>query len=1175
MTAAMRRDSSNGDQGDGPADALRPDLRLVTVADEVEGAEGTDVSPTPPTGDDLGRAQALCRELIRTAAPELRRKAEGGEPAAGDWLARLLDLGGLLGVRTASQGGAGPDPDLADRADALLREALAQRRVPSATYRLQLTPGFTFRDAGDLVPYLHGLGASDCYASPVLQARAGSTHGYDVCDHSRLSPALGGEEGFEVLAQALRACQMGLILDAVPNHMGIADPANPWWTDVLENGPGSVYASYFDIDWHPVNPDLENKVLLPLLEDQYGRVLEAGKIRLAYDEGTFFLSYHQHRLPVAPCTYPAILEPQLAPLARTLGEGHAHLGELRSILTALGYLPPRTDPSSDKISERHREKEVIKRRLAAVAAASPEVRAAVDASVRAFNGDPADPRSFDPLDALIERQAYRLAFWRVAAEEINYRRFFDVNELAAIRMELPEVFRATHGVLFRLLAEGKATGLRIDHPDGLRDPAGYFRQLQEHYLLARAESASGDRPEGLLNAECGMGNAELQSQHAPAHSALRIPHSAFERAVAVRLAERPGGDGGPTAWPLYVVAEKILAESEPLPPDWAVDGTTGYDFLNAVNGLFVDGEAREAFDRIYQSFTGTSAAFDQRVASAKKMTMLVAMASEINALAHQLDRIAERNRRCRDFTLNSLTFALREVIACLPVYRTYITGPGAVSPRDRSVVEHAAEEAKRRNPRTAEAVFDFVRDAVLLSGVEDFPEGDRPRLIDWSLKFQQLTGPIMAKSVEDTVFYTYNRLASLNEVGGSPDQFGVSVAALHRKNLKRLERWPHSLLTTSTHDTKRGEDVRARLNALSELAGEWQAALARWGRLNSSKKAVVEDTPAPDRNDEYLLYQTLLGAWPAEPAPRGSATACPSQPASLPQAGSLAGSPLGCGGGLAEFRERVAAYMQKATKEAKVHTSWVNPNEEYDAAVQQFVHRLLPDAAGDPFLDDLLALQRRVAFFGYFNALSQVLLKLTCPGVPDLYQGTELWDLSLVDPDNRRPVDYRTRREDLDELQRRVAGSGDDLTRLADELLAKLPDGRIKLFVVHRTLSLRRAHPEVFARGEYLPVEAAGGRREHVCAFARTAGDGAALVVVPRLVVGLTGGAERPPLGPDVWGKTRLLLPPELAGRRYRNILTGEVLAPGGHGGPADLPLGKALGRFPVALLWSEGAHPA
>src|SRR5262249_35531427 len=503
------------------------------------------------------------------------------------------------------------------------------------------------------------------------------------------------------------------------------------------------------------------------------------------------------------------------------------------------------------------------------------------------------------------------------------------------------------------------------------------------------------------------------------------------------------------------------------------------------NRLFVDQETREAFDRIYQSFTGASPGYDQRISSAKKMTMLVSMASEINALAHQLDRIAERNRRCRDFTLNSLTFALREVIACLPVYRTYITGPEAVSPRDRLVVEAAAAEAKRRNPRTAEAVFDFVRDVVLLSGVDDFPEADRTRLVEWALKFQQLTGPIMAKSVEDTVFYTYNRLVSLNEVGGSPDQYGISVTAFHRQNAERLERWPHSLLATSTHDTKRSEDVRARLNALSELPAEWHAALARWGRLTSSKRAVVEAQPAPDRNDEYLLYQTLLGTWPPEP-PTAEA--------------------------FAQFRERIAAYMHKATKEAKVHTSWVNPNEEYDAAVRQFVARLLPDTADDPFLNDLLALQRRVAFFGYFNSLAQVLLKLTCPGVPDLYQGTELWDLSLVDPDNRRPVDYDLRQEILAEFRIRLDKGGQDLTQLTAELLANLADGRINFYLISQALIFRRPHEEVFARGDYFPLEAIGSKRDHVCAFARVAGDQVLLSIAPRLVVGFGDGAERPPL---------------------------------------------------------------
>jgi (1->4)-alpha-D-glucan 1-alpha-D-glucosylmutase len=1086
-------------------------LRLFHVED-TSAREATEGFPNSSSASTLTKAQELYRELIETAYPEFRESATAGNQNTPPWLARFLDLGEILGVRPANPEEARAGPDVAGLADALIQESFARRRVPAATYRLQLNRGFTFRDASALVPYLHALGVSDCYVSPVLQASAGSSHGYDVCDHSQLSPELGGAEGFEELATALRGHQMGLIIDAVPNHMGIADSGNAWWTDVLENGPASVYASYFDIDWHPVNPDLENKVLLPLLEDQYGRVLEAGKIRLAFEAGAFFLSYYQTRLPVAPCTYPVLLERPLSDLAGILGEAHAHVRELRSILTALRYLPPRTELAPDKVAERHREKEVIKRRLAALSTASRDLEVAIDASVRASNGTTGAPRSFDPLDALIERQAYRLAFWRVAAEEINYRRFFDVNELAAIRMEIPAVFRSAHQVLFCLLADGKATGLRIDHPDGLRDPAGYFRQLQEHFVLARAEPAPGCRPEDLA------------------------------RAVAACLPAGSGRNGCP-AWPLYVAAEKILVEGEILPPNWAVDGTTGYDFLNAVNGLFVDSGVREAFDRIYQSFTGASAGYDQRVSSAKRMTMLVSMASEINALAHQLDRIAERNRRCRDFTLISLTFALREVIACLPVYRTYITGPEAVSPRDRAVVERAVDEAKRRNPRTAEAVFDFVRDAVLLSGVEDFPEADRPRLVEWALKFQQLTGPIMAKSVEDTVFYSFNRLVSLNEVGGSPDQYGVSVAAFHRKNAQRLEHWPHSLLATSTHDTKRSEDVRARLNALSEMPAEWQAALARWGRLNSSRKAVVEDQPAPDRNDEYLLYQTLLGAWPAEP-PTGEV--------------------------LGQFRERIAAYMQKATKEAKVHTSWINPNEEYDDAVRQFVFRLLTGTADDPFLDDLLNLQRRVAFFGYFNSLAQILLKLTCPGVPDLYQGTELWDFSLVDPDNRRPVDYHSRREVLAQLQGRMAAD-DDRAQLIGELLANLPDGWVKLFLIYQVLSFRRAHEEVFAHGDYLPLEAVGPRRDHVCAFARLAGDDVVLVTVPRLVVRLAAGLERPPLGPEVWGRTRLLLPSELVGRCYRNIFTEEVLAPGSPEVTPDFLLGTVLKRFPVALLWSSG----
>jgi (1->4)-alpha-D-glucan 1-alpha-D-glucosylmutase len=1089
-------------------------LRVVWPSEELaenSAAEpGRDAEPfrDPDVLAVGGTAQQLFQELIQEVYPELRARAGRGEDNACRALARLDALGERLGVRIASPAAAGPDASA--KAAALIRERLTRRRVPSATYRLQLNRGFAFRDARDLVPYLHALGVSDCYVSPVLQARAGSSHGYDVCDHSRLNPELGGGLEFEALAAALRGYGMGLILDAVPNHMGIGDPGNTWWTDVLENGPGSPYAPFFDIDWRPVNPDLENKVLLPVLEDQYGRVLEAGKIRLAYEGGGFSLWHHQTRLPVAPCTYPAVLERVLVALAGTVGESHEELRELRSILTALRYLPPRTVLSSEMIAERHREKDVVKQRLAALCTACPDVRAAIEVTVQAFNGTVGDPRSFDLLDALIEQQAYRLAYWRVAAEEINYRRFFDVNDLAAIRMELPEVFRGTHELLFCLLAEGKASGLRIDHPDGLRDPAAYFRQLQEHYVLAHGNHEGGSETDGLA------------------------------REVAAQLPAAAGAGEGPATWPLYVVAEKILSRGEALPPDWAVDGTTGYDFLNAVNGLFVDAEGRDAFDRIYQAFTGGAGGYHQLVASAKRMVMLVSMVSEINALAHQLDRIAERNRLCRDFTLNSLTFALREIIACLAVYRTYITGPAGVTAPDRQIVEEAAEEAKRRNPRTAEAIFDFIRDAVLLRIVQDFPEADRPRLVEWALKFQQLTGPVMAKSTEDTVFYTYNRLVSLNEVGGSPEQFGVPVSAFHRQNAERAECWPHSLLATSTHDTKRSEDVRARLNVLSELPAEWQGALARWGRLNSSKKVVVEDQPAPDRNDEYLLYQTLLGAWPAEPA------------------GTEA---------LAEFRDRIADYMEKATKEAKIHTSWINPNEEYDAAVRQFVGRLLPVAGADPFLDDLRTFQRRVAFFGTFNALAQLLLKLTCPGVPDIYQGTELWDFSLVDPDNRRPVDYRRRREVLAELQGRIARAGSNLTPLTSELLANAADGRIKAYVMLQTLGFRRAHQSLFAQGTYLPLEATGAERDHVCAFGRSHGEEDVLVVVPRLVARLTHGEERPPMGADVWGKTRLLMPPHLAGRSYRNLLTGEVLTLESYPATPGPLVGAVLGQFPVAVL--------
>lgn len=1011
---------------------------------------------------------------------------------------------------------------------ASLLEAYARNRhTPCATYRIQINADFTFADAQRILAYIRDLGVSDCYASPLLRARAGSPHGYDICDHSQINPVIGGDEGFEVFSRALKEHRLGLLFDTVPNHMGIGDVCNAWWMDVLENGPSSIYASYFDIDWEPVPIELKNKVLLPILGDQYGNVLERGELRLAYAEGAFFVHYYDHTFPVAPCTYDSILRLRLEELGETLDVDNEHLLELQSILTAISYLPRRTELEAEKIAERNREKEVIKRRIAALCEASDNIRAAIDASVEQFNGQVGEPGSFDLLDELLTAQAYRPAFWRVATEEINYRRFFDINDLAAIRVEKPEVFNATHQLIFDLLAQGKITGLRIDHPDGLWDPLGYFRQLQQGYL------------------ECRLLNDMPPGDESPDRDLIAAN-------VTEWLDNYRSQDKYPIIWPLYVVAEKILASGEPLSQVWAVDGTTGYDFLNAANGIFVDANSERAFNQIYGRFINSHPDFSNLVNSTKKMIMLVSLSSEINELSHRLERIAEKNRRYRDFTLNSITFAIREIIAALQIYRTYITvETDEVSRHDQNYVERAVAEARKRNPRTARSVFDFIRDVLLLRNLQDFSAEEQPSLVEFVMKFQQITGPIMAKGLEDTAFYVYDRLVSLNEVGGHPEHFGVSLATFHRQNAERQKRWPHSLLTTSTHDTKRSEDVRARINVLSEMPKEWNTTITRWSRQNARKKTTIEDLDlvAPDRNDEYLLYQTLVGAWPIE---------APEVPIDYD-----------------EFRERIANYMQKATKEAKVHTSWVNANEEYDAAVRHFVMQVLDSRTKNPFFEHIREFQRRVAFFGRFNSLSQTVLKLTSPGVPDLYQGTELWDLSLVDPDNRRPVDYSRRQELLADMRRWVEQAeqtDDGLLALADELLETSYDGRIKLYVIWRTLAMRHSSCNVFTQGEYHSIDVEGARQDHVCAFARRAGDEAdpeteVLVIVPRLVLRLMDGEQQPPLGPSVWGRSWLNLSHVQVGQTYRNVYTGEMLKVKEYAGTPGLPLSMVFARFPIAVL--------
>jgi (1->4)-alpha-D-glucan 1-alpha-D-glucosylmutase len=1035
-------------------------------------------------------------------------------------------------------------------------------RVPGATYRLQFNHLFTFKDALRIVPYLHDLGITDLYASPFLKAGPDSLHGYDVSNHNEINPAIGSEDEYRELADALRERGMSQVLDVVPNHMGVGSSLNDWWNDVLENGPISAYAPFFDVDWAPLQLELRNKVLLPILGDQYGRVLENGELQLNFRDGAFFLAYYDHVLPVAPSSYATILTGPCNRLAVVRPPDDDNLVELQSILTAISHLPDHHEPSPEGIAEHNREKEVVKRRLNALVLADREVLDEVEMEVGRLNGRVGDSRSFDALDAILNAQAYRLAYWRVASEEINYRRFFDVNTLAALRMENPEVFAATHRLIFSFLRDELAHGLRIDHPDGLLDPAAYFRRLQSEYHVQRLETGDDAGDGSWVMGHGGDGD--------------RRPASRQPTPTLQHLS--------PDTRNLYVVVEKILSKDEPLPEDWAVHGTTGYEVMTAVGGIFVDASQRRRFDELYARFIGRRLDFHDLVYESKRRIMALSLASEINVLAWQLNNLSERDRRFRDFTLFALRDALREVIACFPVYRTYITGEVAtigerrvldpqaddttgfqrglaVSERDRAQIEIAVAWARRRNPAGEVSIFQFIRDVLMLEAMDPEDEEGQRLQLHFVQKVQQTTGPVTAKAVEDTAFYIYNRLVSLNEVGGEPESFGVSVPAFHRLNAERLERWPHSLLSTSTHDTKRSEDVRSRISALSELPREWSGALTRWARFNRRHKHDVNGDPAPSRNDEYLLYQILLGAWPLEGIEDADARET--------------------------FVERIQEYMAKATREAKVHTSWINPNEAYDTATESFVAAILDPKRSGPFLADLTQFQRTIARTGAITSLGQTLLKLTAPGVPDIYQGTEVWDFSLVDPDNRRPVDYRARQRLLGTLQRSAARAeaGDDarasLHRLARRLADDWTDGRVKLYLTWRALTFRRDHPDLFQRGDYLPLSASGSLEEHLCAFVRERDDEQIIVAVPRLTARLLD--ERPDAdgyGPlrfrgGAWDRTALLLP-DRPGRRYRCVFSGQsfetIETKDGalRGARSVLPVATLFADFPVIFLVRE-----
>ena len=956
----------------------------------------------------------------------------------------------------------------------MVPECMNPRSIPLSTYRLQFNSSFTFAQAAELVPYLAALGISHCYASPYLRARPGSMHGYDIIDHQHLNPEIGTPEDYERFVAVLHEHGMGQILDVVPNHMGIMGADNAWWLEVLENGEASTYAEFFDIDWYPLKDELQGKVLVPVLGDQYGTVLERGELKLTFDRerGEFSICYFQHRFPVNPREYPRILAFGINELQQKLGADNENLLELQSLISAFNHLPGREEAAPEKRAERLRDKEIHKRRLANLCARSADITEFLGKNVARINGDPNDTASFDALHELIKAQAYRLAYWRVAADDINYRRFFDVNDLGALRQENETVFRQTHEFVLQLLREGKLDGLRIDHPDGLYNPKQYFEQLQ-------------GTPE----------NSERK--------------------------------------PFYVVAEKILTGTEQIPEDWPIQGTTGYNFSNLVNGLFVDPDSKRKLDRVYRIFIGRYTDFKQLVYECKKLVMDRALNSELNVLANHLSRIALADRHTCDFTLKSLRDALEEIVACFPVYRTYVTEQG-LSESDRAYINEAVDCAKWKSTAAELSVFDFIREVLLTSRAAGHPDYYQRSVIHFAMRFQQYTSALMAKGLEDTSFYRYNRLVSLNDVGGDPSRVGVTPDEFHKEILDRSRRCPHEMLATSTHDSKRSEDVRARINVLSEIPREWHRRVRTWREINKNKKRECDGAEAPTANDEYLLYQTLVGAWPFgedEPAPG--------------------------------FRERIRDYMLKALREAKEKTSWSNQNKAYEDAVTDFAHSVFES---QEFRKDFLPFQRTVAHFGTLNSLAQTVLKLTVPGVPDIYQGNELWEFALVDPDNRRAVDYEARRVMLEELRKM-----DACTNCAgvQDLSANMLDGRIKLFVTWKALNFRKQNADLFQGGGYMPINASGEHARHVAAFARRNGPESVIVVVPRLCAQLLKGEQRLPVGEQVWRDTKIEIPPEYS--RLRNLFTGELISRAGE--TNGWLAGQVFQQFPVALLVPENSR--
>jgi (1->4)-alpha-D-glucan 1-alpha-D-glucosylmutase len=924
-------------------------------------------------------------------------------------------------------------------------------RIPRATYRIQFEPRFGFQEGQAIVSYLKELGISDLYASPIFLARPGSPHGYDVVDPREINPDLGGMEGFVALAERVGRAGMGWVQDIVPNHMAF-DSRNPFLGDVLENGTDSRYHRFFDIDWEHYYEAIHGKVLVPFLANYYSEALENSDIRLKFDTEGFHVTYGPFRFPIRPESYPAIIASRLAPLRRKLGEDHPDFIKFLGVLYILKTLQGEAEGQ-----ERYEQLKFVKHTLAEIYE-NDIVKKAFDQALVIFNGRKGEPESFNSLESLLMEQWFRLSFWKVASEEINYRRFFTINDLIGLNTVEEEVFSETHQLILQLLEKGLISGLRLDHVDSIYKPGDYFR----------------------------------------------------------RLKEKAGED-------TYIVAEKILLGDEKL-PDWPLQGTTGYDFMTMINGVFCQTQSEKNISDLYARFSGMKSGYRELVLAQKRMIVEKYMFGDINNLAHLLKNLISRHRYGSDITMDSLKRSMAEIMVCYPVYRTYL-GPCNGRESDVGYVSMAVESARRENPALLHEL-NFIEKILLLHFDEHIEEKERGEYQHFVMRFQQFTGTLMAKGIEDTLFYIYNRLLSLNEVGGQPDRFGIELEKFHDFNRERQQTWPYAMNATATHDTKRGEDLRARLNVLSEIPRDWGRCIRTWKRINRGHKGTLGRRKVPDTNDEYFFYQTLVGVFPfAEEIPE-------------------------------DFIPRLQEYLVKAVREAKVHTAWLKPDTDYEETFLNFVKATLRPGESNPFWAEFLPFQRKVAWFGIFNSLGQTLAKITAPGIPDFYQGTELWDLNLVDPDNRRPVDYTLRKKALE----RIVSRQEEPTRLVSELLAEPENGVIKLYLIHRALKLRRLEPDLFSRGDYRPISATGKYRDRVIAFARTLNGRQAITVIPRFLTGLVEEGQLP-LGDEVWRDTGLEIPandhPE-----WRNALTGEKFFE-----RKEWNLGWILNRFPVALL--------